>query len=186
MPPRQVGYAMAILGTIGITLQLLVYPHLTHRLGVVRCWRIALYCFPIAAILAPFLALVPSVTSPPAGKDGFPIWAAISAVLMIQVVGRVFVGPATAILINNSSPHPSALARMHGIAQTVASAVRTVSPILGGWLYGVGLSHGIVGAVWWGLALVALCGCVASNWIREGDGHEIWLEGDADENDVEA
>jgi hypothetical protein len=183
MPPRDVGFAMAILGTIGITLQLFVYPVVTQRIGVIRCWRIFLYTFPLAAVLVPFLALIPSSSPPPAGKDGAPIWLAVCAVLMVQVVGKVFVGPATSILINNCSPHPSTLATMHGIAQTVASAVRTLGPVAGGWLYGLSLNYGVVGAVWWGLAVVALYGCVASNWVREGNGHEIWLEGDAEEDD---
>jgi hypothetical protein len=40
------------------------------------------------------------------------------------------------------------------------------------------LSHGVVGAAFWVLACVAVGSCVASNWVREGDGHEIRLEGD--------
>jgi F0F1-type ATP synthase assembly protein I len=185
MPPRDVGFAMAILGAIGISLQIFVYPVVTQRIGVIRCWRIFLYSFPIAAICAPFLALVPSQSPPPAAKDGPIIWLGVCIVLFIQVVGRVFVGPATAILINNCSPHPSVLATTHGIAQTVASAVRTVSPVVVGWLYGVSLDHGVVGAVWWGLAAIALYGCVASQWVVESNGSEIRLPGD-DEIEDEA
>jgi len=183
MPPRDVGFAMALLGTIGIFLQIVVYPVITSKIGVIRCWRIFLYCFPVAAVCIPFLALVPSTSPPPAPKQGIIVWLAVCAVLIVQVVGRVFVGPGTAILINNCSPHPSTLATVHGLAQTVASASRTVAPIAGGWLYGLGLDHGVVGAVWWGLAAVALYGCVASNWVREGNGHEIILEGDIVEDE---
>lgn len=185
MPPRDVGFAMAILGSIGICLQIFVYPIITNKIGVIRCWRIFLYAFPIAAVCAPFLALIPSKSPPPAGKDGPAVWLGIWAVLSIQVVGRVFVSPATAILINNCSPHPSVLATTHGIAQTVASAVRTVSPIVVGWLYGLGLNYGVVGAVWWGLGAIALYGCVASHWVVESNGSEIRLPGD-DELDDEA
>ena len=35
-----------------------------------------------------------------------------------------------------------------------------------------------MGAVWWGLSGLAIVMYVASNWVREGDGHEIMLEGD--------
>ncbi|PBP18093.1 major facilitator superfamily transporter [Diplocarpon rosae] len=77
-------------------------------------------------------------------------------------------------------PHPSVLGTIHGIGQSASSAARTVGPALGGWLYGVGLEHGVVGAMFWLLACVAVFSIVASNWVREGDGHEIRLEGDTE------
>ncbi|KAI9744021.1 MAG: hypothetical protein M1818_002755 [Claussenomyces sp. TS43310] len=184
MPARDVGLAMAVLGVIGITLQLLVYPRVNARLGVIRSWRMSLYFFPVAYILAPYLAVVPSKSPPPAEKDGFLLWLALSAVLFVQVLGRTFALPATIILLNNSSPHPSVLGTIHGLGQSVGSAARTIGPVLAGWIYGVGLSHGVVGAAWWGLSGVALCGCVASRFVSEGDGHEIRLEGD-DEAEAE-
>ena len=178
MPPRDVGFAMATLGIIGILLQLFLYPIVNNKLGVVKAWRIFLYCFPLAYILVPFLAIVPSNTPPPAEKDGVLVWLALSTVLFIQVTGRTFALPATTILVNNASPHPSVLGTMHGIGQSLSSAGRTIGPSLGGTLYGLGLRHGVVGAVFWGLSGLAVLNCIASNWVREGDGHEIYLEGD--------
>lgn len=185
LPPRSVGFAMAILGSIGITLQLFLYPLVNARLGTVRSWRIFLYCFPVVYLLVPFLSLIPSTTPPPSQKTGFPIWAALTSLLLLQVVGKTFASPATTILINNCSPHPSVLGTIHGIGQSASSAARTVGPALGGFLYGQGLKMGVVGAVFWGLAIVAVFSIVASNWVREGDGHEIRLEGD-DEAEAEA
>jgi len=95
-----------------------------------------------------------------------------------QVTGRTFALPATTILVNNASPHPSVLGTMHGIGQSLASAGRAIGPTLGGSLYGLSLRHGVVGAIWWGLSGVALMNCFASLWVKEGDGHEIILEGD--------
>jgi hypothetical protein len=184
MPPRDVGLAMSVLGVIGITMQLFIYPMVNRKLGVVKSWRIFLYCFPLAYILVPFLAIVPSKSPPPAEKDGILVWVALCCVLFIQVTGRTFVLPATTILVNNASPHPSVLGTMHGIAQSLSSAGRTMVPSLGGIFYGIGLSHGIVGAVWWGLSGWAIVNCIFSNWVREGDGHEVKLEGD-DEAEAE-
>lgn len=178
MPPRDVGMAMAILGVIGIAMQLFIYPTVNAKFGTVKSWRIFLYCFPLAYALVPFLAVVPSKTSPPAEKDGILVWLAICAVLFIQVTGRTFALPATTILVNNASPHPSVLGTMHGIGQSFSSAARTIGPSLGGALYGLGLRKGVVGAVFWGSSAVALAGCAASYWVKEGDGHEILLEGD--------
>jgi hypothetical protein len=178
MPPRDVGIVMSVLGVLGIAMQLFIYPTVNSKLGTVKSWRIFLYCFPVAYALVPFLAIVPSKTPPPAEKDGTQLYLALFGVLFIHVVGRTFALPATTILVNNCSPHPSVLGTIHGIGQSVSSGTRTIGPLLGGFFYGLGLSHGIVGAVWWGLSAVAIIGCIVSNWVREGDGHEIKLEGD--------
>jgi len=185
LPPRSVGVAMAILGTIGITLQLFLYPIINARLGTVRSWRIFLYAFPLVFALIPFLALIPSTTPPPSQKTGFPMWAALTGLLFIQTIGRTFATPASAILINNCSPHPSVLGTIHGIGQSASSGARTIGPAIGGYLYGVGLDHGYVGIAFWALAIMAGCCCFASTFVREGDGHEIRLEGD-DEAEEEA
>lgn len=77
------------------------------------------------------------------------------------------------------------LGTIHGIAQSVSSASRTVGPVVGGWGYGKGLQVGVVGAVWWALAVVAGVGWLLSGLVREGDGHEIWLEGEREGEEVE-
>ena len=42
-----------------------------------------------------------------------------------------------------------------------------------------------MGAVWWALAVVAGVGWLLSGSVREGDGHEIWLDGEMEEEDEE-
>ncbi|KAL7623432.1 hypothetical protein AAE478_007114 [Parahypoxylon ruwenzoriense] len=183
LPPRSVGMAMAVLGVIGITLQLFLYPRLSSRLGTLRSYRLCLFLFPIAYTLVPFLSVVPSTTPAPSPKTGVWVWVAIAGVLLVQVTGRTFALPGQTILVNNCTPHPSVLGTVHGLGQSVSSFARTVGPVLGGWLYGLGLSRGLIGGVFWGIACMAACGLVASFWVREGDGHEIWLEGDEDDQE---
>ena len=176
---------MAVLGTLGIVLQLFLYPGLSARLGTARSWRLFLCCFPVAYFAAPFLARAPAASPPPHSKDGAVVWAALAAVLFVQVLGRTFALPAQTILVNNCTPHPSVLGTLHGVAQSVSSLARTVGPVLGGYLYGRGLERGVVGAVWWGLSIVAVVGFLMSWLVKEGSGHEIWLEGDVEEEKEE-
>ena len=56
---------------------------------------------------------------------------------------------------------------------------------MGGLLYGMGLEKGCVGAAFWVMAVMATGVCVASTFVKEGNGHEIRLEGD-DEAEEEA
>ncbi|KAL7942125.1 major facilitator superfamily domain-containing protein [Trichoderma barbatum] len=181
LQPRSVGMAMAILGFIGINMQLFLYPNISARLGTIRSWRFFLLFFPVAYFLVPYLSVVPSTTPPPEAKTGILIWIAICSVLFFQVTGRTFALPSQVILVNNCSPHPSVLGTVHGLGQSVSSAARTIGPMVGGVVYGFGLNKGIIGLVWWGLSGVAICACLTSLAVKEGDGHEIWLEGDEED-----
>lgn len=185
MHPRTIGMALAVLGAIGILLQLFVYPNVNARLGTLRSYRYFLGCFPLAYCLAPYLAIIPSSNLPPSEASGVLVWLGLVLLLAVQVVGRTFALPGAIILVNNSSPHPSVLGTVHGIAQSVSSAARTLGPVLGGWGFGKCLEMGRVGGVWFALAGVAVLGWGFSSLVQEGDGHEIWLEGEKDEVEVE-
>lgn len=178
MPAAQVGFATSLLGFLGTFLQLVLYPAVHARLGSLISFRVFLPFFPVAYVLAPYLAVLPSSTLPPAPAAGLLVWIGIVIVLLLQVVARTFAMPASIILLNNCSPHPSVLGTVHGLGQSVSAGFRTLGPMLGGWWYGAGLEAGRVDAGWWGVAAVAAVGCGSSMLLYEGDGHEIFLPGD--------
>ncbi|OJD33905.1 mfs multidrug transporter [Diplodia corticola] len=182
LPPSRIGAALAILGAIGIALQLSLYPRIATRVPTTTSFRLSLLLFPIAYTLIPFLALIPTSTpTPSSGPTTAPapatsadpplLWPAIAAALLVVVAGRTFALPAAAILVNNSCPHPSVLGTVHGVAQSVSSGARTLGPVVGGWVFGKGLELGVVGLAWWGLAGVAAGGAVVGGFVREGGDH---------------
>ena len=185
MSPARIGLALSILGGIGITLQLALYPRVSAALGTARSFRLSLLLFPLAYGLAPYLAIIPSASRPPHSADGALVWLAIAAVLFVQVFGRTFALPGTTILINNSCPHPSVLGTVHGVAQSVSSATRTVGPAVAGYMYGRGLDWGVVGTAWWCMSGAAIVGLCFAQFVREGDGHEILLDGEIRDEDGE-
>ena len=174
----QVGAAMSILGAIGITLQVLIYPRMNDKFGVLPLYRLFVYGFPVAYLIAPYLVLIPTRSPPPAAADGVLFWLGLCTLLFIYTVSRVFVLPATMILVNNCSPHPSVLGTIHGVAGSVGSAARTLGPGVAGFLFGVGLDAGVVGIAWWALAVAGGFAVLTSLLVREGSGHEILLEGE--------
>jgi MFS family permease len=186
LPPPSIGTALAILGVIGISMQLLLFPTLSFKLGTTRSFRLSLLLFPFSYLLAPYLAVIPSSVAVPEQASGAWVWLGITLVLAVQVTARTFALPSTAILVNNCCPHPSVLGSVHGIAQSVSSFTRTVGPVLGGWLYGLGLNKGMVGLAWWCMSCVALVGAVAGRFVKEGSGHEVWLEGEEEEREENA
>ncbi|KAF2485499.1 major facilitator superfamily domain-containing protein [Neohortaea acidophila] len=185
LPPPSIGTALAILGVIGLSLQLLLYPRLSFRLGTIRSLRYALCLFPISYALVPYLSIIPSTRPPPGPASGALVWIGITLILCVQVMGRTFALPANAILVNNSNPHPSVLGTFHGIAQSISAAMRTLGPAVAGWIYSIGLQKGIVGLAWWCMAGVAVVGAVAGRFVKDGDGHELWLEGEREELEEE-
>ncbi|KAK8217601.1 hypothetical protein M8818_001360 [Zalaria obscura] len=177
-PPPTIGFAMAIIGFIGIGLQFILYPFANAKFGLMRCFRSSLFLFPLAYFLAPYIALLPSSSPSPLPASGVAVWSGITVVLLLQVSARTFALPASIILLNNSSPHPSVLGSIHGIGQAASATFRTVGPMLAGYWYGIWLERGVVGMAWWIVAAVSAAGCVAAFKVRNGSGHEIFLPGE--------
>lgn len=179
MPASTVGCATSILGVLGMLLQLFLYPPVNARLGTLRSYRWFLPLFAVAYALAPYLAVLPSTTSAAtagSAASGPFIWTGIVMVLFFQVVARTMTLPASIILLNNCSPHPSVLGTIHGLGQSVSACFRTVGPMVAGWWYGRGLDIGMVGASWWGVTGMSVLGCASAMLIYEGSGNEVSLD----------
>ncbi|KAL3473540.1 hypothetical protein BJX99DRAFT_248848 [Aspergillus californicus] len=162
LPSSRVGLATAIIGFIGLPLQIFIYPRIQSKLGTLTSFRTFLPFSPIAYALMPFLVLIPNIP--------YLVWPAFTIVVGLQVISRTFALPASVILVNNCVTDPSILGTVHGVATSISSAARTLGPFLGGWGLGLGLEFNLVGGVWWGLALEALLGWVLLGTIYEGRG----------------
>lgn len=162
LPSSRVGLATAIIGIIGLPLQIFVYPGVQARLGTLSSFRALLPCSSLAYALIPFLVLIPRIP--------WIVWPAFTLVVSLQVISRTFTLPASIILINNCVSNPAILGTVHGVAQSVTSAARTLGPFVGGWGLGLGLQWNFIGGVWWFLALEALVGWILLWTIYEGRG----------------
>ena len=181
MLPRDVGFAMSLLGALGVLLQLVVYPPLNDRFGTIKVWRSALFIFPVVYLLAPYPSLVASTSG-----QKVHIWLAMSFVLLLFVAGRAGVTPATTLIINDCTPHPSVRATIHTIGTAVGNLGRSLFPVGALAIFGQGLRINVVGLGFWCLACLAIFACVASAWVREGsNGKEIVLDGDEEEEEEE-
>jgi hypothetical protein len=177
MIPRDVGFALSLLGGTSMMLQLVFYPMLQERFGTLRIWRTALFIFPIVYLVAPYPSLVAS--SSPVSSRTATTWVTMSAVLLLFTIGRTGVTPATTLLINDCTPHPSVRGTVHAAATVLGHLSRSIFPVAALTVFGQGLRIGVVGLGFWCLAVLAVASCVASAWVREGrNGEEIVLEGD--------
>ena len=184
MRPRDVGLAMSFLGAIGVLLQLVIYPKLQDRFGTIRIWRSALVVFPFAYFIAPFPSLIVSTSSLNGDTAVILIWLAISPIILLFMTGRTGVTPATTLLINDCTPHPSVRATIHTAAMVVGNLSHSLFPAATLAIFGQGLRSGVVGLGFWCLAVLAVLACLASFWATEGsNGTEIVLEDSESENE---
>ncbi|CAG8312116.1 unnamed protein product [Penicillium nalgiovense] len=164
LPSSRVGLATAIIGFIGLPLQISLYPLIQTKLGTLTSFRTFLPFSPIAYMLMPFLVILPRIP--------WIVWPSFTFVVSLQVISRTFILPAAIILVNNCVTDPSILGTVHGVAQSISSGARTLGPFLGGWGLGLGLENNMIGAVWWALAVEALLGWAMLWSIYEGKGIE--------------
>jgi hypothetical protein len=169
MPAETVGIAMAVLGASGVIQQLLFYPPVQARLGSVRCYQYFSFIFPLGYFSLPGLLLLP---------QGAVRWGGVAVISCLLVTARTFTLPATIVLLNNCTPHPSVLGTVHGLGQSISAGFRTIGPIVGGYWFSHSLLHGATRESWWLVAFVACIGWLTTFMVREGSGHEIHLPGD--------
>jgi len=185
LSPARIGIVLSIIGGIGIAFQLLLYPPITERYGTTLCYRYSLLLFLPTYLLAPFLVLLPSSTPLQLPASGPFVWAGILGILFLFVMGRTFAMPSATILVNNCCPHPSILSTVHGVSQSVSSGMRMLGPVFAGSSFAWALNIKFIALPFWLAMILSATACVLSLAVYEGDGHEIKLEGDEDEENEE-
>ena len=126
-----------------------------------------MFAFPSIWFLYPYFAVLPSSTLPPSGKTGFLIWGFI---IFLATVTGLFVGCVMLcqlILVAQSSPHPSTLAKTQSIAFFVSTATRASSSAISGVLLAYGLDWNLAGLPFWLSALVGMIAIGVSTFIKE-------------------
>lgn len=178
MKPQGIGIAMSAIGFTGIVLQVLVYPSVQERWGTIKVWRGALCVFPIVYIVAPFCALVASLgrgeqdEKVSRSTPSILLWMSLLFVLTLFVAGRTGVVPATSLLINDCTPHPSVRGTIHTAGVIVSNLSRSIFPPMAFAVLGYGSRIGVVGLGFWFVAALAVLSCLASLRVKEGKNGE--------------
>lgn len=98
MKPSELSLSVSLTGIVGLPFQLLAYPRVSQRLGILKMWRIFLRGYPLLYLVVPFIALasVPSTD----GNHGLVVWVFIIVVQVFQVMVSSFAIPAQLVLTN--------------------------------------------------------------------------------------
>ncbi|KAG8167464.1 hypothetical protein KVR01_003153 [Diaporthe batatas] len=180
MTPAEIGFTLSIVGACGLPIQFFVYPKVIHKLGALKTWQLFMRGLPIIYTAAPFIAVVSKLTKSATTEHGQPpaVWILIALIQVVLIFCAVFVTPTALMLTRLVCPHPSALARTNSISYVGSGLGRALGASLGALVYSYGTSHSFTGLAFWSAAAVGVCTCCLAMWCKQGDGHEIWLDGD--------
>lgn len=98
MKPSELSLSVSLTGIVGLPFQLLAYPRVSQRLGVLKMWRIFLRGYPLLYFIVPFIALASVPSSD--GHHGVAVWVLIIIVQVFQVMISSFAIPAQLVLTN--------------------------------------------------------------------------------------
>ncbi|KAJ7690065.1 major facilitator superfamily domain-containing protein [Mycena rosella] len=159
LSPLYIGRIMGLSGFLNIFLQLFISAKAIRRFGPRKIFITAFCCISLCFLAYPFLNLF----ARRAGK----VDAATICVIVFQMVSSFIIFPTfacTQIFIVDSAPTPNSLGGVNGLAQMVASTLRSVAPSVAASLFATSVSHHLLGGnfVFFLLCGFSLCGLRAS------------------------
>ncbi|KAF6226207.1 hypothetical protein HO133_009073 [Letharia lupina] len=157
----RIGLLFTVYGVFGMLIQFFVFPSLARHYGVLPCLKVVTTMFPVAYIITPFTALLPTPTTQQIG---------LLVVLMIKCWAGIFAFPCTTILLTNSAVSLRILGTLNGVAVSISAIGRAVGPAIGGYSFTVGVNKGYGILPWWVLGCFGILGAIAPWWLVEMEG----------------
>ena len=145
---QRVGLIMSVNGLIALFVQAVIFPSMAAWLGVWRVFVLVIIGQPVAYLIVPYLAALPTAW----------LYPGIYACLAIRNFFSILAYPLFLILIKEACPSPSQLGKINGLAASTGAACRTIASPFAGFLYGVGVQLSFTALPWWFSGLVALAG----------------------------
>ena len=163
----RIGLLFTIYGVAGVFIQFLAFPPLARHYGVLPCLKVVSIMLPIAYIITPFTALLPTPMTQQIG---------ILLVMVIKTWASIFAFPCITILLTNSATSLRILGTLNGVAVSLSGIGRAAGPAIGGFTFTVGVDRGYGILPWWILGCFGILGSIAPWWLVE-------MEGFGDQND---
>ena len=157
---KDVGVIMSLNGVIALFVQGVVFPIATSWLGVWKTFLLVTILHPIAYFIMPFLSFFPTNL----------LYPGIYLFLVLRNCFSILAYPTLLILIKETSPGPSCLGKINGLAASTGAACRTIASPVAGLLYGVGIQINFTAIAWWASAFVALIGAAQALTIKRESG----------------
>ena len=170
----RIGLIFMAYGVVGMFIQLFAFPVLARRWGVLNCLKIVSIMFPIAYLITPFTALLPSLLSQQIG---------VFAVMVFKCCASIFAFPCTTILLTNSATSLRVLGTLNGMAVSISALGRAAGPAIVGWTFTLGVDTKYAIIPWWTLAAFGIAAAIPVWWLVEMEGFGGVDDSDSEEED---
>lgn len=173
---NQIGLLFMIYGIYGMTIQLIVFPPIARKYGVLKCLKGCAIMFPVVYVVQPFTALLPTD------------WLRQGVTLCLMAVKgfcAIFSFPCSTILLTNSASSLKVLGTLNGVATSISAIGRAAGPALAGAAFTSGVDIGYVIISFWFLAGIAIIAAIPMWWLEEMEGFSSPNDEDEDEDEDE-
>lgn len=133
---KEIGLSLSCAGFFTLIIQLVLWPRLAARFGVLRLFRICLAGFAIVDLVQSFVRYlyhVPNFHGVPETK--LWVWVGLMSCLAFKTIFSTIVFTSATVLVSYSAPRMDTLGAVNGFSQCVASASRTAGPALCGIIW---------------------------------------------------
>ncbi|KAG8887941.1 hypothetical protein FRB98_008699 [Tulasnella sp. 332] len=172
----EIGVILSAVGVLATFMNLIVFPPLQRRIGTVPVYQ---FCMIMIFILIALFPVVSRIAILEQAGQGPPSLTKVPRLFTKLGVGLMVVTKAISwmvftcnmILINQSAPSKTTLGAVNGVAQMLASVMRSVAPTVATILFALSTDdkyHLLGGQLIWGYLLIGgACAVVASLHVRE-------------------
>ncbi|KAJ2417349.1 hypothetical protein H4218_004184 [Coemansia sp. IMI 209128] len=150
LDPRSIGISLGIEGIVVVYIQLVVYPRLERKYGVLYCYRRGL-SFAIPYLVSmPFLSIIALHLQNQAGTSAtsmliekIVMWTILMSLMTMRITSSVMAFTSINLMITNMAPTRADLGFMNGTQQLAMSVVRIFAPIVSGSLWSWSIKHSL-------------------------------------------
>ncbi|CAM0135272.1 unnamed protein product [Umbelopsis sp. WA50703] len=133
---KEIGLSLSIAGFFTLFVQLVLWPRLAGRFGVLRLFQICLPSYAVVDLLQSFIRYlyhVPNLNGVTETKQW--VWIGLMCCLAMKTICSTISFTAVTVLVSYSAPRMDTLGAVNGFSQCVASGCRATGPALCGILW---------------------------------------------------
>lgn len=157
----RIGTLFTMYGVCGGFIQFVIFPPVARKYGVLKCFKVCAFVFPLIFLITPYTALI---------EDSTLQQAAMFAVMVVKSFAGIFAFPCSTILLTNSALSLRVLGTLNGVAVSVSAIGRATGPALIGAFFTMGVKEGYMIIPWWVLAVIAALGIIPVMMLVEMEG----------------
>ncbi|KAJ2908269.1 hypothetical protein GGI21_003054 [Coemansia aciculifera] len=148
--PLSLGLLFAAEGIVAIYIQLVAYPRLERKYGVLYCYRRGLSLAIPYLVAMPFLSLIAAHLQSQVGVSASSIliekivmWVLLMSIMTMRATSSVLAFTSINLMVANMAPTRADLGFMNGMLQLVISAVHIFATLVSGSLWSRSIKHSL-------------------------------------------